>query len=48
VVPVPLGTAAPARPWVPNKARPSRSTIEVGSLPVAGWLVEVEVEAVIR
>lgn len=47
-VPVPLGTAAPAPPWVPNKARPSRTTIEVGSLPVAGWLVEVEVEAVIR
>ncbi|GAA4442015.1 Rid family hydrolase [Phytohabitans houttuyneae] len=48
VVPVPLGTAPPAPPHVPNRARPSRTTIEVASLPVAGWLVEVEVEAVIR
>lgn len=48
VVPVPLGSAPPAPPQVPNRARPSRTTIEVASLPVAGWLVEVEVEAVIR
>ncbi|GAA4708976.1 Rid family hydrolase [Phytohabitans rumicis] len=48
VVPVPLGSAPPAPPLVANRARPSRTTIEVASLPVAGWLVEVEVEAVIR
>jgi enamine deaminase RidA (YjgF/YER057c/UK114 family) len=28
-----------------NPARPSRFTIEVASLPVAGWLVEIEVDA---
>ncbi|MEV6278536.1 Rid family hydrolase [Nocardia sp. NPDC051832] len=43
---VPLGTAAPAAPLVRNPARPSRFTLEVASLPVAGWLVEVEVDAV--
>ncbi|MEJ3750006.1 Rid family hydrolase [Actinomycetes bacterium KLBMP 9797] len=48
VVPVPLGTAPPAPPLVANRARPSRTTIEVASLPVAGWLVEVEVEATLR
>ena len=48
VVPVPLGSAPPAPPRVANAARPSRTTIEVASLPVPGWLVEVEVEAVIR
>jgi enamine deaminase RidA (YjgF/YER057c/UK114 family) len=48
VVPVPLGSAPPAQPLVANRARPSRTTIEVASLPVAGWLVEVEVEAVVR
>jgi enamine deaminase RidA (YjgF/YER057c/UK114 family) len=47
VVPVPLGSAPPAPPLVANRARPSRTTIEVASLPVAGWLVEVEVEAVL-
>lgn len=47
VVSVPLGSAPPAPPLVPNRARPSRTTIEVASLPVAGWLVEVEVEAVL-
>jgi enamine deaminase RidA (YjgF/YER057c/UK114 family) len=47
VLPVPLGSAPPGPPLVPNRARPSRTTIEVASLPVAGWLVEVEVEAVI-
>lgn len=46
VLPVPKGTAAPAPPLVGNPARPSRFTIEVASLPVNGWLVEVEVDAV--
>ncbi len=31
---------------VRNPARPSRFALEVQSLPVAGWLVEVEVDAV--
>ena len=43
---VPLGTAEPAAPLVRNPARPSRFALEVQSLPVAGWLVEVEVDAV--
>lgn len=43
---VPLGTAEPAAPMERNAARPSRFALEVGSLPVAGWLVEVEVDAV--
>ncbi|WP_280298701.1 Rid family hydrolase [Nocardia neocaledoniensis] len=43
---VPLGTAAPAAPLVRNAARPSRFALEVASLPVPGWLVEVEVDAV--
>lgn len=43
---VPLGTAAPAAPLIRNAARPSRFALEVASLPVAGWLVEVEVDAV--
>ncbi|MFD5180172.1 Rid family hydrolase [Nocardia sp. NPDC058379] len=43
---VPLGTATPAAPLVRNAARPSRFALEVASLPVAGWLVEVEVDAV--
>jgi enamine deaminase RidA (YjgF/YER057c/UK114 family) len=42
---VPLGTAAPAPPMVLNPVRPSRTALEVGSLPVAGWLVEIEVVA---
>ena len=45
-LPVPKGTAAPALPLVANPARPSRFTLEVASLPVNGWLVEVEVDAV--
>lgn len=45
-VAVPLGTAAPAPPLITNSARPSRFTLEVASLPVTGWLVEVEVDAV--
>jgi len=44
-VPVPMGTSAATRPLVVNGARPSRSTLEVASLPVQGWLVEVEVDA---
>ncbi|MFI7002465.1 Rid family hydrolase [Nocardia sp. NPDC050175] len=43
---VPLGTAVPAAPVVRNAARPTRFALEVASLPVAGWLVEVEVDAV--
>lgn len=43
---VALGTAAPIAPLVRNPARPSRFALEVASLPVAGWLVEVEVDAV--
>jgi enamine deaminase RidA (YjgF/YER057c/UK114 family) len=42
---VPLGTGAPAAPMVVNAVRPSRTALEVGSLPVAGWLVEIEVVA---
>ncbi|MFK4084071.1 Rid family hydrolase [Kribbella sp. NPDC020789] len=44
-VPVPLGTAPPAKPFVVNKARPSRFALEIENLPVTGWLVEVEVDA---
>jgi enamine deaminase RidA (YjgF/YER057c/UK114 family) len=42
---VQLGSAVGA-PKVVNPARPSRFTIEVENLPVNGWLVEVEVDAV--
>jgi len=45
VVPVPLGSAAPAAPMVANPARPSRFALEIENLPVDGWLVEVEVDA---
>ncbi|MER5889723.1 Rid family hydrolase [Streptomyces sp. NPDC001941] len=48
VVPVPLGTSAPATPLFPNRARPARATMEVASLAVKGWLVEVEVTAAYR
>jgi enamine deaminase RidA (YjgF/YER057c/UK114 family) len=41
---VPLGSAEPSAPLVRNPARPSRFALEVQSLPVPGWLVEVEVE----
>ncbi|TDO50663.1 enamine deaminase RidA (YjgF/YER057c/UK114 family) [Kribbella sp. VKM Ac-2527] len=44
-IPVPLGTAAPTKPFVVNKARPSRFALEIENLPVNGWLVEVEVDA---
>jgi enamine deaminase RidA (YjgF/YER057c/UK114 family) len=43
---VPLGAAVPSAPLVRNPARPSRFALEVQSLPVPGWLVEVEVDAV--
>ena len=43
---VPMGTAEPAAPIERNSARPSRFALEVASLPVQGWLVEVEVDAV--
>jgi enamine deaminase RidA (YjgF/YER057c/UK114 family) len=43
---VPLGTAEPAAPLLRNPTRPSRFALEVQSLPVVGWLVEVEVDAV--
>ncbi|MFE7423645.1 Rid family hydrolase [Rhodococcus sp. NPDC057529] len=43
---VPLGTAAPSAPIERNPARPSRFALEVASLPVPGWLVEVEVDAI--
>lgn len=46
VVLVPMGTGQPAKPLVKNPARPSRFALEVASLPVGGWLVEVEVDAV--
>ncbi|MFE6281225.1 Rid family hydrolase [Streptomyces sp. NPDC057877] len=48
VVPVPMGTSAPRPPLLANKARPARATMEVASLAVPGWLVEVEVTAVYR
>ncbi|MFF1817273.1 Rid family hydrolase [Kribbella sp. NPDC058245] len=44
-VPIPLGTAPPAKPFVVNKSRPSRFALEIENLPVTGWLVEVEVDA---
>jgi enamine deaminase RidA (YjgF/YER057c/UK114 family) len=44
-VPVPLGTAPPAKPFVINKSRPSRFALEIENLPVTGWLVELEVDA---
>ncbi|MER7176680.1 Rid family hydrolase [Streptomyces mesophilus] len=45
VVPVPMGTSAPKAPLTVNSARPARATMEVTSLAVPGWLVEVEVTA---
>lgn len=41
----PVGTGTPTPPVVVNSVRPSRTALEVGSLPVTGWLVEVEVVA---
>ncbi|MEV6592860.1 Rid family hydrolase [Streptomyces acidicola] len=48
VVPVPMGTSAAKPPLLANKARPARATMEVASLAVQGWLVEVEVTAAYR
>jgi len=45
VLAVPTGTGAPAAPRYVNATRPSRTALEVASLPVPGWLVEVEVVA---
>ncbi|WP_275004610.1 Rid family hydrolase [Promicromonospora iranensis] len=42
---VQLGSAT-TEPMVVNEARPSRFALEVENLPVDGWLVEVEVDAV--
>lgn len=42
---VQLGSAT-TEPMVVNSARPSRFALEVENLPVNGWLVEVEVDAV--
>ena len=42
---VQLGSA-PGEPMVVNAARPSRFALEIETLPVDGWLVEVEVDAV--
>ncbi|RJK95497.1 hypothetical protein D5H78_11755 [Vallicoccus soli] len=44
-VPVVMGTRPAAPPLVANAARPSRFALEIATLPVAGWLVEVEVDA---
>lgn len=45
VVPVPMGTSPAKAPLLANLARPARVSLEVASLPVPGWLVEVEVTA---
>jgi len=45
VVPVPMGTSPAKAPLLANDARPARVSTEVASLPVPGWLVEVEVTA---
>ncbi|WP_069386917.1 Rid family hydrolase [Cellulosimicrobium cellulans] len=42
---VQLGSAT-TEPMVVNPARPSRFALEIENLPVEGWLVEVEVDAV--
>ncbi|MEV6323812.1 Rid family hydrolase [Nocardia sp. NPDC051787] len=43
---VPLGTGTPTQPIEHNPTRPTRSTLEV-SLVVPGWLVEIEVDALV-
>lgn len=45
VLPQPIGSAAPTPPIQVNPVRPSRSLLEVATLPVTGWLVEIEVVA---
>ncbi|WP_369371061.1 Rid family hydrolase [Promicromonospora sp. Populi] len=47
VLDVQLGSVT-TEPMVVNEARPSRFALEVENLPVDGWLVEVEVDAVYR
>jgi enamine deaminase RidA (YjgF/YER057c/UK114 family) len=42
---VPLGAGTPGPPMVVNPVRPSRTALEIASLPVPGWLVEIEVVA---
>lgn len=42
------GTGEPAPPVLVNPVRPSRTALEVASLPVAGWLVEIEAVARFR
>ncbi|WP_435738805.1 Rid family hydrolase [Cellulosimicrobium sp. PMB13] len=42
---VQLGSVT-TKPMVVNEARPSRFALEIENLPVDGWLVEVEVDAV--
>jgi enamine deaminase RidA (YjgF/YER057c/UK114 family) len=44
-LPQPRGTAPPGPPIVVNPVRPSRTALEVATLPVAGWLVEIEAVA---
>jgi enamine deaminase RidA (YjgF/YER057c/UK114 family) len=41
----PRGTGTPAAPLVVNPVRPSRTFVEVASLPIPPWLVEVEAVA---
>jgi enamine deaminase RidA (YjgF/YER057c/UK114 family) len=45
VVPVPMGTSPAKAPIVVNSARPARASLEMASLAVPGWLIEVEVTA---
>jgi enamine deaminase RidA (YjgF/YER057c/UK114 family) len=47
-VPQPRGTGAPGPPIVVNPVRPSRTALEVATLPVPGWLVEIEAVARFR
>jgi enamine deaminase RidA (YjgF/YER057c/UK114 family) len=47
-LPQPRGTGAPGPPIVVNPVRPSRTALEVATLPVAGWLVEIEAVARFR
>jgi enamine deaminase RidA (YjgF/YER057c/UK114 family) len=44
-IPQPRGTGAPGPPIVVNPVRPSRTALEVASLPAAGSLVEIEAVA---
>jgi enamine deaminase RidA (YjgF/YER057c/UK114 family) len=44
-IPQRRGTGEPAPPVFANPVRPSRTALEIASLPVAGWLIEVEVVA---